>query len=333
MASCKNWLTTALCLLLPATVIADGDTKPDPSAIDAAVVKALALIEKSTAEYRDNRTCFSCHHQAAPTLALVEARTHGYKIDEDNLQTQLKWTADHLRRGRAGYAQGRGQGGGVDTASWGLWTLQVGDWQPDDTTEAVVEYLLRASIASEHWRGTSTRPPTQASDVSRTATILAVLDSFASDKQQPRLEELKTKARRWLMRAPVLDTEDKVGRLRGLSYLNEDADLLLLLAADLVLDQREDGGWGQRPGMKSDAYATGTALVALHHAGVPASDSVYRRGLDYLLKTQLDDGSWHVVTRSRPIQVYFESGFPHGKDQFISIAATCWAAQALMLGK
>lgn len=36
------------------------------------------------------------------------------------------------------------------------------------------------------------------------------------------------------------------------------------------------------------------------------------------LKTpSLLDRSWHVVTRSKPIQKYFESGFPHGADQLI----------------
>jgi hypothetical protein len=50
-----------------------------------------------------------------------------------------------------------------------------------------------------------------------------------------------------------------------------------------------------------------------------------------LLKTQQADGTWHVVTRSKPIQTYFETGFPHGKDQFISSAATGWAATALAL--
>ena len=49
----------------------------------------------------------------------------------------------------------------------------------------------------------------------------------------------------------------------------------------------------------------------------------------WLLKNQKPDGSWYVKTRSRPIQKYFESGFPHGQDQFISISATCWAVLAL----
>ena len=35
-----------------------------------------------------------------------------------------------------------------------------------------------------------------------------------------------------------------------------------------------------------------------------------------------DDGSWHVATRAKPFQTYFESAFPHGKDQFISITAS-----------
>jgi len=58
---------------------------------------------------------------------------------------------------------------------------------------------------------------------------------------------------------------------------------------------------------------------------------VYRKGTSYLLRTQEADGSWHVNTRSIWIQPYFESGFPHGHDQWISTAGTAWAAMALSL--
>ena len=54
-------------------------------------------------------------------------------------------------------------------------------------------------------------------------------------------------------------------------------------------------------------------------------------GVQYLLDTQLPDGSWFVATRSHQTQIFFESGFPHGASQFISAAATNWATQALML--
>jgi N-acyl-D-amino-acid deacylase len=49
----------------------------------------------------------------------------------------------------------------------------------------------------------------------------------------------------------------------------------------------------------------------------------------YLLETQEPDGSWLVHKRAVPINGHVESGFPHGKFQFISYAGTCWATMAL----
>jgi N-acyl-D-amino-acid deacylase len=48
------------------------------------------------------------------------------------------------------------------------------------------------------------------------------------------------------------------------------------------------------------------------------------------MRTQQNDGSWHVRSRAFGFQPYFESGFPHGHDQWISMAATAWSAMALM---
>ena len=99
--------------------------------------------------------------------------------------------------------------------------------------------------------------------------------------------------------------------------------------------QRPDGGWSQLPDRDADAYSTGEALVALNEAGVSVTDPAWQKGLRWLLSTQNPDGSWHVATRQvSPAQVsppYFESGFPFGHDQFISTAATAYAAMALML--
>jgi hypothetical protein len=83
--------------------------------------------------------------------------------------------------------------------------------------------------------------------------------------------------------------------------------------------------------MSSDAYETGLSLWALASA-VPASvdGAAYRRGVDYLMRIQENDGSWHVCSRAFGFQPYFESGFPHGHDQWISMAATAWSAMALM---
>jgi len=99
----------------------------------------------------------------------------------------------------------------------------------------------------------------------------------------------------------------------------------------LMKEQQSDGGWTQLPGLRCDAWATGSALVALQRAGVATTDPVYQRGVDFLLRTQFDDGSWWVRSRSWPFQPHFNSKFPHGKDQWISAGGTAWATIALLL--
>lgn len=51
----------------------------------------------------------------------------------------------------------------------------------------------------------------------------------------------------------------------------------------------------------------------------------------FLLTSQLADGTWHVRRRAFPFQPTMDSGFPHGRDGWISAAATSWAVMALSL--
>ena len=139
------------------------------------------------------------------------------------------------------------------------------------------------------------------------------------------------RAREWLKQAQATTTEDQAFQLLGLRWAGESVETLRHTARNLLGDQRTDGGWGGLPTLASDAYATGQALVALKESGVlAAADPAYQRGVAFLLSTQLEDGSWYVRSRSVPFQPYFESGFPHGPDQWISSAATNWAAMALL---
>ena len=158
------------------------------------------------------------------------------------------------------------------------------------------------------------------------------LTAFGTQQQRPKIEARTETVGRWLLSQSPTETEDRVFRLRALTYLDGSEDAVQKATAELIDSQRDDGGWAQTDEMKSDAYATPTVMVALLRAGHLAEDHpAVRRGVKSLLNTQLDDGSWHVVTRAKGFQTYFESGFPHGKDQFISIAASSWATLALLL--
>ena len=109
-------------------------------------------------------------------------------------------------------------------------------------------------------------------------------------------------------------------------------DVIAAAARDLLAMQNDDGGWAQLrdDGERCLCDRRSAGGVARERRG-RAADRAYRKGLEFLLRTQIDDGSWMVETRSVPIQAYFESGFPYGVNQWISAAATGWATTALAL--
>ncbi len=53
--------------------------------------------------------------------------------------------------------------------------------------------------------------------------------------------------------------------------------------------------------------------------------------MKFLLSTQGPAGDWHVKSRALGFQPYFESGYPHGHDQWISSAGAGWATAALAM--
>jgi hypothetical protein len=213
------------------------------------------------------------------------------------------------------------------TAGYALWALEAGRWKPDETTAAVAHYLVTRDAELDHWRPSNDRQPMEASDFAATFFALRALHAYQPLAKS--LNERTARARQWLLATAPKDTEDAVFRLRALKEAGAD-DALRPAADHLLSRQRPDGGWSQLTG-DSDPYATATALAALHDTGLPTTDSPYQRGVRFLVRSQLPDGSWHTPTRAKPVQVYFESAFPHGKDQFISMAATSWSLLALSL--
>ena len=304
----------------------------DPAALKGAVEKALPLLQKGAVGHRENRECFSCHNQGIPILALTTARDHGFAIDEDELKKQLEHIAAFFSDKRDSFREGKGTGGQVDTAGYALTTLAAGGWKPDETTAAMTEYLLVYQKDQQRWRTGSNRPPSEASQFTTNFVGIRGLKAFATDEQKVRSQERIGQIHKSFALLEVKETEDRVFRLLALKEADAPQEEIDAAAKELAATQQPDGGWRQLDSLESDPYATGTALVALQQAGgMPTSDPAYQRGLQFLLKTQLEDGSWHVKSRSKPFQPYFETGFPHGKDQFISSAASGWATMALAL--
>ena len=292
----------------------------------ATVERAVSLIEKSAATYIDKRECFSCHHQALTMMAMSQAKLSGIELQPDSLSTQVQFTLEYFGDRRKRLLKGEGVPGGAYNAGYALTGLAAAGTPPSEVTKALVQYLLKTEHEDGGWRIRTHRPPLEDSHFTATALAIKGIAEFAEPAEKA--EPIK-RALAWLKKKELKSTEDHAFKVLGLHWGHEKLEKQT--AAKSLLDlQSSDGGWSQTPGMKSDAYATGLALSSLRRSGaLPANSPQYKSGVKWLLDHQEADGSWHVRTRSKPIQKYFESSFPHGKDQFISISATCWAVMAL----
>ncbi len=340
---CVAWCTLGCLAAADVRARADQETADDsrdieapanvfPAHIRTAVLRALPPLQKSLVVYAEKRDCFSCHNQAVPLAALRVARSRGLAIDEDAFDGAVALTLVDLESVLDHYRQGRGQPGGATRAAYALWALETGDQQPDETTAAVTGFLLKHDRNGDHWTTSAQRVPMEASHFTTTAMTLRALRLYGTSGQAEAVKRRVDQARTWLARAKPVDTEDRVFRLWGLKYAAASAQEISAATQQLLATQRADGGWGQIDELASDAYATGSALVALHEAGGLRTDDLnYRRGLAFLVHSQKADGTWFVASRSKPSQPYFESGVPYRKYQFIAVAASGWATAALAL--
>jgi hypothetical protein len=303
--------------------------KADP--VRAAVRVAIPQLLAGATGHADKKSCFACHNQAYPALALSVARARGFSVPEDFFKGQAEHITEFLGSHRKDFLAGKGTGGQTATAAFALLTLELAGHQPDDTTAAVAQYLLNFEPTRDYWRMTSNRPPTESSHFTTTYVVMRALRTYGAIDDKEKIAKRVEAAREWLIKTPVKETEDRVFRLLGLKEAGASTKEIAAAAWELVKTQRADGGWSQLDGGASDAYATGSALVALHEvSGLKADSAAYQAGVKYLLTTQLPDGTWKLKSRSKPFQPYYESGFPHEKDQFISISASGWATAALV---
>jgi hypothetical protein len=291
----------------------------------------LPLLLKAAEGHIGKQTCFGCHNQAFPMIAFHAARERGFTIKDEDLKEQTDFIHDFLKRNKDKFDKGQGTGGQVDTAGYAMLTLELGGRKPDDVTNSVAMYILNYQKESDHWRTVSNRPPSEASDFTTTYLALRAIRVWAAKDQKDAIAKRVEATRAWLLRTPAKDNEDRVFRLLSMQETGIEANVIRAAANSLRIMQRADGGWSQLDGGNSDSYATGSALVALHKVGgLKSTDKGYERGLGFLLRTQLTDGSWHIKSRSKPFQPYYEGGYPHEKDQFISSTAGGWATAALV---
>ena len=296
----------------------------------AAIERSLPLLQRTDTAFLKQSGCVSCHNDTLTAMSVSMARPKGIPVNEAAARENLKTIAAFVDGWREKLVQGIGIPGDADTVSYILIGMAAEHYPADAATDAMAHFLKRQQSPNGQWRPLAHRPPIESSDIQATAAAMRALQLYAPVAARARYDKAIGLAADWLAKARPADLQDRAFQLLGLKWAGGDARAIQTAARALVALQRPDGGWGQFVTLGSDAYATGQALVALNESGViQTTDAVYARGVQFLLNTQFEDGSWFVRTRAIALQPLFDIGFPHGADSWISAAATNWATLAL----
>jgi hypothetical protein len=300
----------------------------NPNGVRESAQRAIDLLQKTSTSFIRTSGCVSCHNNFLPQMTIAAARAHGVAVDEKSsrLSTEAEVAIMKPMIEDAAKYPDRVPDPSI-TVSYALLSLAADSYPADANTEAMAKLVAHWQMEDGGFRAFPLRPPIESSHFTATALSVRALQLYGKNP-----ETQVERARTWLLNAEPETTEDRAMQLLGLAWADADQSDIRERAQGLLAEQRPDGGWSQLSELSTDAYATGQALVALQNAvKMPASDPVVQRGIAFLLRTQFADGSWLVRTRSFPFQPYKESGFPYGKDQWISAAGTSWAAMALSL--
>lgn len=280
----------------------------------------------------NNRTkCNSCHNQNIPGMAITAAKRHGIPIDESLAGHSLQASSRNLGGARReAVLLGDSYGGGFqNNALFTLLEMAEAHQPATPLTDALVLGLASHQLSDGSLPlANDIRPPLTGSKFTATVLFIRALAAYAPDGRRAELTASRDKAMAYVQATEPRDTQERVFKMLGLLWGGASRADISSAVDNLVALQRADGGWAQMPTMTSDAYATGEAVWALNL--VRASAPSAQKGIAYLLRTQLDDGTWFVQTRAFGFQPYFETGFPHGRSQFISTVATSWASLALI---
>ena len=303
--------------------------------IQSAIQSSLPLIQRADANFVPKAACVSCHNNSFAAMAVGAARRSGFQVDEKTAAQQVKANVFGLEKLRDYLHQGFftpvADVFGPFVLSDILIGLDAEHYKPDLNTDAAAMYLKSHQSPDGQWvyPVADTRPPICSNYIAQTAVSLRALQLYAPKVNRAAYDQAIQLAAAWIAKAQSTNNEDRTARLLGLAWAGKDRDATQTAMRELLAKQRSDGGWSDLDSMESSAYATGRSLFALQTADLPVSDTAYQRAVKFLLSTQQEDGSWYVKTRAMAFQPYFDAGFPHGFDQWISAAGTSWATVAL----
>ena len=263
----------------------------------------LDWLQQAAVDWGPKHTnCFGCHVQAQalmgqavaldkkyrvslPAMQALRDLMHKVQMPDGTLGQQHEWTS-------AGYG-----GMGFAYAAQALGTSN------NAAVFKTVDYLLKIQKKDGAIPWEFEDPPIINGQIVLASNALVSFEWAAVHSKDPKYRQAADNALSWIAASEVETTQDLVFKIVALSRSGsqEQKRMAWPLVEQLASRQQPDGGWKEVPATKgSNAFSTGQVLYAFKQAGISVRAEMFKRGVDFLLKTQTTDpkdvnGFWKAV--------------------------------------
>jgi hypothetical protein len=279
-----------------------------------AAQRGLDWLQQSAVDWAGHHQCFGCHAQAQTLMGQAVALGKGYRVS----LPAMRVLTDLMRKETTPQGRIGTQPAIIASATFGAMGFAQAAEASASTSDRELMTLADYVVRSQGADGSipfdaHLEPPIMQGQIMLTGNALVAMKWAAAHSADPKYGKAATRALEYMAGSEPVTTQDRVFKIVTLNRYGtpEHRRVAWSLVEELAAQQQGDGGWKESDGTdSSNAFATGQVLYAFKQAGMSVSSPMFRRGVDYLLKTQVvsdssDNGSWQPVhTQSSQLSVF-----------------------------
>lgn len=306
-------------------------TPPPARDVPSVIANGISYLDEYGANWMESRKCASCHHLSWTVWVLSEAKSAGYKIDEKFLTEVSGFMTAPDNRAKLFAApddkrpEAQQLSGGAVHSLFALSALDKLTKDAEALKAKAVKHILERQDKDGGWATGRSQPIIDDKPSASALIALALASTKLEGDSAAAAKTAWTKSLKMLTEQKV-DAAELQYHVLKLWLQVKGGDAAIKASVDRILAmQNKDGGWSQVKDAPSDAWATGQTLYVLSLAGQKPDDTAIQKARDFLVKSQLADGSW--LMKSRPKGPEMKSA---KNLEPITYASTSWALLGLI---
>jgi hypothetical protein len=286
-----------------------------------AAQRGLEWLQAAATEWSARNRCVGCHVQSQTLMGQAVALEQGYRVSLRAMTLLSDFTRSLSDGGNWGSRSSN------QFAAMGLaYSADTVGNADNKELFAATDRLINGQAADGSLSLDPIHVPIVHGQFMPTGNALVAFRWAAARSKDPKYAQAADRAASWIAAAEPQTTQDKAFKIFSLMQHGTPDQKRIAWSAveELAAEQQPDGGWKEAAARNgSNAFATGQALYAFKRAGVSIHGDMFRRGVEFLMRSQVNDptpdnGMWNATnTQSdRP------SAFAHTMWAVIGLAGS-----------